>query len=65
MGLRDRDYMQDSGGEERGRRFDDEAREAEYGSFTAKRQKQLRKVALTFLIVILVIGALVLITSKL
>ncbi len=63
MGLRDRDYMQDEGGEERGRRYDDEAREAQYGSFLAKRQKQNRKLIIIFLIAVAVIVALAILTS--
>jgi hypothetical protein len=43
MGLHDRDYMKDQGGEERGRRYENEAQEAKYGSFMAKCQRQNRK----------------------
>ena len=64
MGLRDRDYMQDEGGEDRGRRYDDEAREAQYGGFLSKRQKQNRKLIIVFLIVIAVILLLAILTSK-
>ena len=64
MGLRDRDYMQNEGGEERGRRYDDEAREAEYGSFRAKRQGQLRKLVVVFLVAIAVVVVLAILGAK-
>ncbi len=64
MGLRDRDYMQDDGGEERGRRFEEQAQEAEYGSSRAKRQAHLRKLAIFFLVLICVLVAIAVLTSK-
>ena len=64
MGLRDRDYMRDAGGEDRGRRYEDEAREAEYGSFQAKRQAQFRKLVLFALIATAAIVALAVLTSN-
>ena len=63
MGLRDRDYMQDEGGEEKGRRYDHEEHEAKYGDFLTKRQGQNRKVVIVFLLVIAVIVALAIFSS--
>ena len=65
MGLRDRDYMQDDSGEERGRRYDDEVQEAEYGGFRARRQGQNRKLVIILLVAIAVLVTLgILSTSK-
>jgi hypothetical protein len=64
MALRDRDYMQDDDdGEERGRRYDDEVREAEFGSFRKKQQGQARKLVIIFLIAIAVLLAIAFLTS--
>ena len=63
MGLRDRDYMQDEGGEEKGRRYDHEAHEAKYGDFLTKRQGQNRKLIIVFLVIIAVILALAIFSS--
>jgi hypothetical protein len=60
MGLKERDYMQDQGGEERGRRYDREADEARYGGFRSQRQAQLRKLVIIVPIVIAVLVALAL-----
>ncbi len=64
MGLRDRDYMQDEGGEERGRRYDHDAHEAKYGDFLAKPQRGNRKLIIVFLVVIAAIVALAILTSS-
>ncbi|HEY5915048.1 MAG TPA: hypothetical protein VJA21_31020 [Verrucomicrobiae bacterium] len=64
MGLRDRDYMQDEGGEERGRRYDHAAHEAKYGDFLTKRQRGNRKLIVVFLVVIAAIVALAILTSS-
>jgi hypothetical protein len=56
--------MQDDDGEERGRRYDDDVREAEFGSFRKKQQGQLRKLVIIFLIAIAVVVALALLTSS-
>ncbi|HWW01427.1 MAG TPA: hypothetical protein VNZ64_17150 [Candidatus Acidoferrum sp.] len=64
MGLRDRDYMQDEGAEERGRRYDKDADEAKYGDFHTKRQSQNRKLIIFFLVVIAAIVALAILTSS-
>ena len=63
MGLRDRDYMQDEGGEEKGSRYDHEAHEAKYGDFLTKRQGQNRKLIIVFLVVIVVIVAVAILSS--
>jgi len=65
MGLQDRDYMKGGpDGEDRGRRYDDEAREADYGEFTNKRQAQFRRGFIVLLIVIIVLFAIALFLSK-
>ena len=65
MALRDRDYMKDDGGEERGRSYDDEVREAEFGGFRARRQAQNRKLVIILLVAIAVLVTLgILSTSK-
>jgi hypothetical protein len=64
MGLRDRDYMKGDDGEGRGRRYDDEARQAEYGDFRAKRQAQFRRTVIIFLIGIVVLFVIAFLTSK-
>jgi hypothetical protein len=64
MGLHDRDYMQDEGGEQRGRRYDHDSHEAKYGDFLTKRQSQNRKLTIIFLVVIAVVVALVILTSS-
>ena len=64
MALKDRDYMQDDDGEDRGRRYDDEAREAEFGTFRKKQQGQLRKLVIIFLIAIAVVLAVAFLTSS-
>lgn len=64
MGLRDRDYMKSGDGEERGRRYDDESREAEYGDFRAKRQAQFRRAVIFLLIIVAVLFAIAFLTSR-
>jgi predicted nucleic acid-binding Zn ribbon protein len=56
--------MKGDDGEERGRRYEDEAREAEYGDYTRKRQAQFRRAVLIFFIAIVVILVVSFLMSK-
>ena len=61
MGLRDRDYMKEQPDEEAYRKYDKEIFDAEYAGVDAKRKATIRRVALAFVVVLLlvIIGSVV------
>ena len=64
MGLRDRDYMKKKPGDEDWRRYDKETFEAEYGDADTKRSAKLRRLAIGFVLVLILIFVIAIFASR-